>query len=111
MFKSLVAVVILSLTMFQDCVPNTQSDPVPPRPTPIPTDTNLCESAEKHLDKMCKSDAQGNSYCCAVVAPTKKGKSFTKFCQDKQNEGIALNPKCLSEVKSCGEIDSCTGSK
>ena len=104
-------VILLSLFALHDCVPTIGSDPVPPRPTPIPTDTNMCESAQQHLDQMCKADPSGNAYCCAVVASTKKGKTFTQFCQDKQNDGVALNPKCLSEVKSCGEIDSCTGSK
>jgi len=104
-------IILLSLFALHDCTPTIGSDPVPPKPTPIPTDTGMCQSAEDHLTQMCKSDPQTNSYCCAVVAPTKKGKSFSQFCQDKQNDGVSLNPKCLSEVKSCGEIDSCTGSK
>ena len=110
MIKEL-GIILLSMTMLHDCKPTIGSDPVPPRPTPIPTDTNMCANAEQHLDQLCKADPSGNSYCCAVVAPTKKGKTFTQFCQDKQNDGVALNPKCLSEVKTCGEIDSCTGSK
>jgi hypothetical protein len=110
MFKS-TAIILLSLVALHDCVPSIGSDPVPPRPTPIPADTDKCQAAEDHLTQMCNANKETNGYCCAVVAPTKKGKSFTQFCQDKQNTGIALNPKCLSEIKSCGEIDSCTGSK
>ena len=101
---------LLSITMFQNCTPST-TDPVPPRPTPIPTDTNLCQTAEQHLQQMCNANQEENAYCCAIVAPTKKGKTFTQFCEQKQNDGVSLNPKCLSEVKTCGEVDSCTGSK
>lgn len=101
---------LLLSTMFQNCLPST-TDPVPPRPTPIPIDTNMCQSAEQHLQQLCDADKVNNSYCCAVAAPTKKGKTFTQFCEQKQNDGVFLNPKCLSEVKTCNDIDSCTGSK
>jgi hypothetical protein len=110
MIKQL-ATILLSLTMFHDCATNTTNSTVPPRPTPVPVDTDMCSAAEQHLQQMCNSDQTANAYCCAVVAPTKKGKTFTQFCEAKQNEGVFLNPKCVSEVKSCGDIDSCTGSK
>lgn len=110
MFKS-VSIILLGFTMLHDCAPVTNSNPVPPRPTPIPIDTDQCQSAEDHLTQLCKTDSSTNSYCCLVVAPTKKGKTFTQFCQDKQTAGVSLNPKCLSQVNSCSEIDACTGSK
>lgn len=82
----------------------------PPTPTPVVTDTDSCKSAEQNLTNLCKANA-ANSYCCATVSPTKKGKLFTQVCQEKQAEGVFLNPKCLSTITSCDQIDSCTKSK
>jgi DNA transposition AAA+ family ATPase len=39
---------------------------------------------------------------------TKKGKSFTQFCQEKQAQGISIEPKCLSTIVSCDQMDVCT---
>lgn len=104
---------LLLLTAFSLNTCNTTNGeaPTPPRPTPIVTDTSLCSSAEQHLQQMCDADKSANNYCCLVVAPTKKGKSYAQFCQDKQNEGVFLNPKCVSTVTSCDQIDACTNSK
>ena len=78
-------------------------DIVPPRPTPVVTDTDQCEMAEANLKAR---------QCIPTDRPyTKKGKSFTQFCKDKQEQGIFLNPKCLSQVTKCDQIDVCTNSK
>lgn len=100
-----------SIALFNDCAP-TNSEPVtPPKPTPVVTDTDQCGAVEQHLNDMCKADPVKNSYCCEVVAPTKKGKSYTQFCQEKQAQGVFLNPKCVANVTSCDQIDPCTNSK
>lgn len=88
-----------------------QQEPVAPHPTPIVKDTADCPSAEEHLLELCKQDTVENDYCCKTVAPTKKGKSFTRVCVELQNKGVFFNPKCLKSIKSCGEIDRCTQSK
>jgi nitrous oxide reductase accessory protein NosL len=76
---------------------------VPPRPTPVVVDTDQCAAAEANLKAQ---------HCIPVDQPyTKKGKSFTQFCQDKQAQGIFLNPACLAKVTSCDQVDACTGSK
>lgn len=86
-------------------------NPVSPHPTPVVTDTNMCVEVETHLTQMCNANPTKNAYCCQVSAPTKKGKSYTQFCIEKQNQGVFLNPKCVSQVTSCDQIDQCTQSE
>jgi len=84
-----------------------RSDAMPPHPPPVVVDTEWCEAAEVNL-KQLKCIPSDKPY-------TKKGLTFTQFCQKKQEDGIFLNPKCLAnEVTSktgCGYIDVCTGTK
>lgn len=102
---------ISSFAVFSGCPAQTNEPPTPPTPTPIVTDTDQCAPAEQHLHDLCSADPGKNNYCCRVVAPTKKGKSYTQFCQEKQNEGVFLNPKCIESVTSCDQIDACTHSQ
>lgn len=82
---------------------------VPPHPNFVPTDTELCELAGKNLvvNKCIQDDKTF----------TKRGKSFKEFCEETQNNGIWLNPKCLSNIKadnvsSCqDQMNACTYSK
>lgn len=107
--KSLL-MIATSLTLVSGC-PTQNEQPVPPHPTPIVTDTDQCGTTEQHLHDLCNADPTKNAYCCAVVAPTKKGKTYTQFCQEKQAEGVWLNPKCVEAITSCDQIDVCTNSK
>lgn len=75
--------------------------PAPARPTPQVKDTNYCSLAEKHLKQL----------GCEEAKPLKDGTTFTQFCEATQGNGVFLNPKCLSQIKSCSEVDSCTFSK
>lgn len=87
-------------------------DPVyqPPRPTPIVTDTEMCKPAQLHLEELCAQESKVNAYCCRVVKPTLKGKTYTQFCEEKQSQGVFLNPRCVSNVSTCDQIDACTNS-
>ena len=87
------------------------SNPPTPHTTPVVKDTAMCSDADVHITQLCNADHIKNKYCCDVVAPTKKGKSFTQFCTEKQNEGLFLNPSCLAQVTSCEQINVCTNSK
>lgn len=80
------------------------------RPAAITGDSNMCPTAEEHLTQLCKKDEIVNRYCCEVVAPTQKGKSFTQFCSEKQAQGVRLNPGCLARITSCEQVDVCTSS-
>lgn len=101
--------IILATILQIGCV----NESVKPHVTPVPIDSDvmMCAMAEQNLQKLCDSNSTKNAYCCKVVKKTKKGKSYTQFCAEKQLEGIFLNPKCLSEIKSCDLIDKCTQSK
>lgn len=77
------------------------TNPVEPRPTPIVTDSDYCDKAEANLVRL--NCPEGN--------PTKKGKSFSDLCFELQQKGVFLNPKCLSTVTSCDQVDYCTHSK
>ncbi len=101
MFILRVSTVLISLFLLgPDCSGN-QPTPVKPQPTPVVTDNNYCAKAQENLLRL----------NCVEGQPTKKGKSFEQFCVGTQQNGIFLNPKCLSEIKSCEEVDSCSPTK
>lgn len=85
--------------------------PKNPGPAPAVVDTEFCNKAEQNLSELCYKDREENAYCCAIVAPTKKHKSFTQFCEDKQNQGVFLNPRCLAAINTCYDLDKCTRSE
>lgn len=102
MKNSFVIAIALALASIacEGCPPvSTVPDPVPPRPTPVPTDIEWCDRAETRLIEL----------NCPESQPTKKGIRFGAFCRELQSNGIAINPRCLAEVKSCAEVDVCTG--
>lgn len=72
-----------------------------PRPTPVVRDSEYCYDAEENL-KWLK---------CEEGKPTKGGKRFAVFCIETQDNGIFINPLCLSKIKDCSEVDTCTRSK
>lgn len=86
-----------------------KDEKTPPRPTPIVKDTEFCESAGKNLEK----------YQCIKNAEsfTPAGKSFKRFCEEKHQSGVYLNPQCLTNIKpeeksECkARMDECTYSK
>lgn len=94
-------------------VPTVTVPPTPPEPPPAPPipATTDCEKAEAHLHDLCLADATGNQYCCVVVAPTKKGKTFSQFCEEEQAKGVNVNPQCLASATTCDNIDLCTKSE
>lgn len=107
MIKSIYFSIIIIFLL--GCQQTNKSLPYDYRETPKPIETEFCDSAEQHLLLLCREDPQKNSYCCQVVSPTKKGKAFKQFCEETQDAGIALNPKCLSKINDCGLIDKCVG--
>lgn len=50
---------------------------------------------------------------CPEAEPTKKGQTCVEVCKDTEAAGanVTLNPGCVANMKSCDEIDSCTGSR
>ncbi len=92
------------ITFFTLIVPNCDSiqQPVQPKPVEEVRDSAYCDLAETHLKQL---------KCIPDGAFTKKGKSFSDFCQETQINGVFVNPKCLSEIVSCDQMDVCTNSK
>lgn len=100
MLKSIILILSL-LLLAPDCSGPVTQKPVQPKPTPIVTDTEQCDLAQINLLRL----------RCPEGNPTKKGKTFSDFCKETQNNGIFLNPKCLATLTDCSQIDSCTNSK
>ena len=98
-YKPFLLLLPLFALMALDC--NPKPTPVSPRPTPVVQDTEQCLSAEKHLEEL----------KCIKHTFTPEGKSFSLFCQETQNAGVFLNPKCLATVNSCDQVDDCTHSR
>jgi hypothetical protein len=67
-----------------------------PNPRPLPTDTASCRTACDHLETL----------GCPEGSPLEDGTTCTKFCEDTQNSGHALNPSCVAEIKSCKEVET-----
>jgi hypothetical protein len=69
---------------------------VPEPIVPTVKGSEWCDEAEKNLLAL----------GCEEGRPTKRGKSFTEFCLETQQDGgIDLNPQCLATIKSCDEVD------
>lgn len=96
--KKLVFLCLFLVACQNGCPIQPTPDPVQPHPTPVPTGSEFCDLAEKRLQ-----DLQ-----CAEGNPTKKGERFGDVCRELQSKGIAIDPKCLSEIKTCADVDVCT---
>ncbi len=91
---------------------------VPSTPAQVTTESpkqsepkTACEQAQSRLEELCLADAAAHRYCCAVVMLTKKEQSFAQLCEEKQANGIFVNPECLASIVTCYDIDFCTRSK
>lgn len=74
-------------------------------------DTSYCGAAQANLQALCTKDPVKNSYCCAIVAPTTKGTTFSQVCQDVQNSSVYVNPRGLSTLTDCSQIDAISRTK
>jgi hypothetical protein len=74
------------------------SNPVGPHPTPVVVDTDLCDVAEANLKAL----------HCPEGEPTKRGERFGDVCRELHAAGIFVNPRCLSTIASCSDVDVCT---
>lgn len=101
---------ILSLTFVGFLIASCQ-----PTKTPLPNipDVEFCEPAEQHLKALCDEAAQNDQYqyCCELIRPTKKGKTYSTFCKEKMAQGVNINPKCISVVKDCSLVEDCSITK
>ena len=69
-----------------------------PKPTPHPAqDTDMCPAACERLREL----------GCEEGEPLEDGTSCEAFCVETQESGHALNPTCVMQIDSCGEIEAC----
>jgi len=82
--------------------PNPNLPPPPAETEQEVHDTEYCAAAEFNLNK-----PYFQENCPTLGARTKKGKSFTDFCIETQNNGIYLHPRCLAEARTCEAARAC----
>ena len=94
-----------------------QEKPITPMP-PLVTDQAACPAACSNLQKLgceegrpidmgmsCKDDSG-----CHVGHTCQAGKcvaSCNKFCVDTENNGVWLDPICISGIMSCSQVEDC----
>lgn len=75
---------------------------VPWNPPVVITDSDHCKLACEHLrDLKCK---EGDP----VKATGDAGYvSCEDFCRETQSNGVWLNPKCVEQINTCSELETC----
>lgn len=97
-YLALLALILLAL----GCPPK---DPVVPPPNP-PVDTDLCGEMCEHLKTLgCEEgeDVYNNDIPGPVDEPNQ---SCEDWCAEMQDKGVFINPRCVSKVESCDEIET-----
>ena len=80
-------------------------DPVTPSPIPV-VDTDLCGQMCDHLATLNCEEGQpvyNNDLAGPKDVPNQ---SCTDFCKELQDKGVPVNPRCVSTVKTCDEIEA-----
>lgn len=71
--------------------------------TQVVPDTNYCYSAEANLRNLQCRDSTGD-----LMWQNKSGEHFATTCKRIQEEGgVYINPKCISNAKTCEELNVC----
>lgn len=73
-----------------------------PPPHPV-VDTDMCEAAEQNLLKLECKDRRGR----LLGGPNLHDEPFRQTCKNTQDSAVWLNPRCLSTIKDCKEVDGC----
>lgn len=107
-----------SLTiLFSSLLLGCQEKPVTPMP-PVVTDQAACPAACSNLRKLGCEEAQPiqtkvscnlDSECghAAVCSGGTCLASCERFCIDTENNGVWLDPVCVSSINSCSYVDNC----
>jgi len=95
---------------------------VTPQP-PVVTDQALCAEACQHLNKLgCDEglpidmgkDCMNTSDCNDKQVCSDEGRCVTTcevFCVDTENQGVWLDPGCVSTIEICQDIENCPMAK
>ena len=97
--KKLILMCLALLVMAPDCGPPTPVPPPVPTP-PVPPDTDKCVSACANLTKLHCSEGDPIKMSDGSVV------TCEQFCRDTQNQGVYLNPDCVSKVTKCSDVET-----
>jgi hypothetical protein len=96
--NKLVLMCLAILVMAPDCGP--PPGPTPPPTPPTPTDTNKCPEACANLKKLHCPEAE------PIKMSDGSASTCEQFCRDTQSQGVYLNPACVANVTTCGEVET-----
>lgn len=85
----------LAVLLLASCCSTT---PAPVAPARL-NDTPNCAAACSHLEQL----------GCEEGKPLEDGTTCTKFCEDTQTSGHALNATCVMLISACAELGSKCG--
>lgn len=93
----------LLLLLLIGCHP--QPTPDPPGPNPVVTD---CETMCQHIGPENLGCDEGLPVYDSDLPgePGVPNQSCTAFCEQQQENGLELNPRCVAKVQSCQEIET-----
>lgn len=102
----LIAAAVLVSGAILGCPTHTMTPAVAPIPSPEPPkDTSLCGAACRHLaDLSCEEGKP--VYNSDLPGPRDvPNQSCESFCEEMQDKGLFVNPRCLLTIKTCDEIE------
>ena len=91
--------------VFTACPPS--RDPASPNPIPAP-DSDLCGQMCDHIGPNGLKCPEGDSVYDSDRPGTRgiPNKTCEDFCKEQQDNGAFVNPRCILQIKSCGEIEA-----
>lgn len=88
--------------VFLGCPP--PSGPVVPPPNP-PVDTDWCGKMCDHLEGLGCEEGKPVYNNDLPGPPDVPNQSCKDHCEELQNRGFFVNPRCVAQVKTCEEIE------
>ena len=84
---------------------------IPPVPTPVPQpDSSYCAAMCAHIGPSGLNCPEGqpvyDNSLPSDAGPGVPNESCTQFCVQQQKNGVWINPRCVSQVTTCGGIEA-----
>lgn len=85
--------------------------PIPPIPVPGPQpDSSYCAAMCAHIGPTGLNCPEGmpvyDNSLPSDAGPGVPNESCTQFCTKQQSVGVWINPKCVSQVTACSQIEA-----
>ncbi len=86
--------------------PSISSEPLPPPtpPAPLP-DTDLCGRMCEHLTKLGCEEGKPVYNNDLPGPPDVPNQSCKDFCEEMQEKGIPINPRCVATAPACDQLE------